>query len=1376
MRVAPAVNEKPLDSQRLVEEEGALTARFGGVNELSKARTHKSSFEQASLFSRLHFFFMIPVVKAANKLSNSGKSLDPKTLPEYPWKKRPEVLQHEFLKYFEKQKQKYSRSRSTKTPRLWLAIFQTFKWEWLLCVKLELLCAGLSILLVWITKRLLDSLSDTNAPVSEGFMWAGIMAGVLICSVYLTHQYICIASLLPQYIRSGIISMIYSKISRLSVYSLNRVSSGTLMNLISQDLNIFESLGFFCSCIFTGVIVLVGSTALLWNFFGISCLVGICYSLLGYPIQQYIISLSTVPHEKKNQLTDERVKITGEIIDSMRLMKMYSWEFVFRDIINILRRKEIKLMKKITVFEILTRTVAFSIQIIGVFLIWMTYVLLGNELTVSLVFSSSSLIFIIKEWCMSFAFGLNFVNTAKIVFKRIEDLMNEPEMEETLFLPPKDSQNAIEFKNFRGYWEKENGPDGRPETERQTLNTANKPTLVDINLHIKQGTLNALIGKVGSGKSSFLMALTGEMPRTQGTLRKQGRIAYVGQEPSIFSGTIRDNILFGKAYNSDLYKKVIKACNLKPDIETLPKRDLSEIGEKGINLSGGQKTRVALARAIYADADIYLLDDPLSAVDAKVAKDLYQNALVTLLKGKTVLLATHQVHFVKNLENIIAFQDGKILGNGNYEILEKMDIDVNKLFNTETPPLQPVTMPIKKQKSVSKTTMYDELWSVINSAEQSTATILVDQSSAKMQIDSSIENPKPESNNETGKLFTSQDDHKGNVSLQTYKAYISNINSKSLICLLFFLLLSNEMANIAFSTIAGIWADGDLDKSEGLAVLGSITGYSLVIYFGKSILLSFLLLRSATSYHNKMLDGMLKYPVQFFDTNPVGRILNRFTNDLGVLDAVLPFVLKDILDDIFSIISSLITISISSPLILLPIFFILVIAGFLTKFCYEAVKQTRDYDLDSKSPLYSLFSSSLAVITTIRSYKQTDNFRKKFGGLLHDNIKGSVAFILVSRFFGFSIDLVFNIGAIGILFIITAVKNSNPTLIGLSVSLILSVYTILRSTLRQGMEINVMMASVARIEAYCQIPSEGPLELAQDKELEQNSWPQQGQIEFNNVSMRYRKNTEYVIRNLTLLIKPGEKIACVGRTGAGKSSIIQALFRMVHLDSHDDGKGSQGTLDCCIKIDSVDIQSVGLHLLRDSISIIPQTPFIFTGTIRKNLDPKSQFSDDQIWKALEDVNLKTFVEKLESKLDTDVSNTSSIFSAGQKQLICLARVILKKSKILVLDEATANVDSETDAYIQKMLREKFKGATILTIAHRLSTIADYDRVLVLDKGMKVEFDEPYKLLVKNIDDNYISNESGHFASMVLNTGQVTSAQIFQIAKDRYLDKIEECKT
>lgn len=576
--------------------------------------------------------------------------------------------------------------------------------------------------------------------------------------------------------------------------------------------------------------------------------------------------------------------------------------------------------------------------------------------------------------------------------------------------------------------------------------------------------------------------------------------------------------------------------------------------------------------------------------------------------------------------------------------------------------------------------------------------------------------------------------------------------------------VASEVCNVGYLVTLGNWTTGDFNRTEGLSILGGFSGFINLFFVLRTVILSLMLLRVGKKLQAKMLGTVVRNPVQFFDTNPLGRILTRFSNDLGVLDTFLPLVALNTIDYSSDCFCLFITLSVINPILMAPLALIILGIVLMMKLSYQSVKQSKDCDLSSRDPVNSLFSASLSGMTIIKTYSQEDTFKQKFRELLLNNTKATVAFCNSSSFFGFYTDLAFIMGSVAAIFIITA-RQTDPALASLCIVAIFGIPGILPFCLRQLLQLDVLMSSVARVQAYCQIQSEAPIVMTKDEECRKQGWLKNGDVDFHKVYMKYRPETDFVIKNLTLHANPGEKIGCIGRTGAGKSSIIQLLFRLIEID-----KNSEDRADSHIKLDDVDIQALGLHLLRNNISIIPQTPFIFSGTVKMNIDPTGKFSDEEIWRVLEDVNLKQHVEKLASQLYFEIGSNSPVFSVGQKQLICLARTLLNPSSLLVLDEATANMDQQTDQFIQNKIREKFANSTVFTIAHRLSTIANYDKVLVLDKGRKVEFDAPYKLLVKEIGDDDITNEEGHFGSMVLNTGLKASRHIFEVAKATYYNK------
>jgi len=1185
---------------------------------------------------------------------------------------------------------------------------------------------------------------DPRYATTHSWWWAAILAGSLIVSFYFEHHWLYEIFELAYITKGGLLSLLYSKITKLSVHSITKISPGKLINIATNDIGFLDTFGIFFPSIISGWIILIASAALLWTYFGVTCLLGVGYMVFLVPLVAFIANASIKPKQERNGFTDERLRKLNEAIDGIRLLKMYTWEMKFKETIANLRKRDVASTKKILFWsEVLSRSLTWSSQYMASFLMFMLYYVTGGELTIAKVFSGYSVFGILKIYFPFFeAHFFNFLVEAKLFFQRLDLIMDAPEMNDVVFEKPLNGENSVEFDNYTGYWGAEQPESVNLLTEEKQLKETSRAgpsrsALENINLNLKKNSLNAVVGQVGSGKTSFLLSFTGEIPNNTGSLRFTGRIAYVEQEPTIFAGTVRESILFGNKFNDEFYKKVIKACNLESDLKLFPQGDMTIVEERGTNLSGGQRARLALARAVYADADIYLLDDPLSAVDAKVAKSIYTEAISGLLQYKTVILVTHQVHFVRDVQNIIVMEHGKVSGNGTYEELKQKGVDVDRIFSTEH-------------------------HNHHHSKNEQSAPLPQQQSETVPAED--LNNDYYEDNQEGAPKSADADPYAGKVTLQTYINLFREVGwGHMFIMLLSFILL--QFGDVAFGRILGAWTSGEFNLGKSLGALGGIALYMIVIHLVKNSLFAFGFLKASTKYHEKMLEKVMRSPVSFFDTNPVGRILGRFSSGIGMLDKDFPVIGLDVFDIFATFMAVFITLAIINPLLLAPLVGAVFVFCILISVFYPVIRETKSYDTSTQGPLFSHFSSSIAGMSIIRSYGQAELVKQKFTRLLHNNTKATINFTLASTIMGFLIDISYVLTAIGMIYITTAKIDTSKgeqsgALAGFTLALILSLTGLFQWGVRMFCQTNVLMAAAAEVQSYCSLPSEAPIEVPSDVALKQNQWPKSGEIHFKQVYMKYRPQAGHVIKNLTLLANSGEKVGCVGRTGAGKSTIINLLFRLQEIDE-------TAATETFIQIDKTNTRPLGLHLLRGNISIIPQVPFIFTGTIRQNIDPLNQFTDQQVWNALSEVRLKEHVEGLQNKLQTNMENAAAVFSVGQKQLVCLARTILRPSKILVLDEATANMDSETDAFIQKKIMEKFADSTVFTIAHRLSTIADYDRVLVLDKGTKMEYDAPYKLLVQNVGDTSLTNPNGFFGSMVMNTGPKASQRIVNIAKEAY---------
>ncbi|XP_059169228.1 ATP-binding cassette sub-family C member 3-like [Physella acuta] len=767
--------------------------------------------------------------------------------------------------------------------------------------------------------------------------------------------------------------------------------------------------------------------------------------------------------------------------------------------------------------------------------------------------------------------------------------------------------------------------------------------LKNINLKIEPGKLVAVVGSVGAGKSSLLLALLGEMNRTSGSSNINSSLAYVPQQAWIQNATVRENITFGQEFDPTFYKTVIAACALNQDLEILPAGDLTEIGEKGVNLSGGQKQRISLARAVYSQADIYLFDDPLGAVDSHVGQHIFQHVISNtgLLNRKTRVLVTHGIHFLSNVDLVVAMHDGKIVDSGGPEILHLG----NKRFEN----------------------------------------ILLDLGVClKEQEDGSIDRSK---------LTTLEETQIGKVKWKVYLDIIKGYGVPYVFLTAVFICGFHVAYNAAY-IILTMWI-GDIRLSnmtklptnsneryeinkhyvQSYLIWGCIQSFCCLVYSG---LFQFRHVTTCRWIHAKLINAVLRAPMSFFDTTPMGRILNRFSQDLDVLDS-----------EIFL---------------------------HLEQYYIRTSCQLRRITSKNRSPVFAHFSETLSCLTVIRAHRQQLRFTQDSHMKVDFFQRPMMIMYATNKWVQTRLDIITYILIAGVtLFTIINRGEVAPGLVSLSITFVLMITNDMTLVTRMSSDLESNIISVERIKEYSQIKNEAPWTLPDDSRLS-GVWPLNGNIEFVNYSARYREGLDFVLRNINVSINAGEKIAIVGRTGAGKSSMVLALFRLIQAASG------------YIAIDGVDISKIGLHTLRHAVTILPQDPVLFAGSLRMNLDPSNKKSDIELWDSLEHANLKDFVQQLPNQLEYDVGEGGENLSVGQKQLICLARTLLRKTKILVFDEATASVDIETDDFIQKTIRTAFRDCTVITIAHRIHTVMDYDRIIVLEQGKIIEVDSPSNLL------------------------------------------------
>nr|XP_033816969.1 canalicular multispecific organic anion transporter 2 isoform X3 [Geotrypetes seraphini] len=866
-------------------------------------------------------------------------------------------------------------------------------------------------------------------------------------------------------------------------------------------------------------------------------------------------------------------------------------------------------------------------------------------------------------------------------------------------------------------------------------------TLQDISLMIPTGSLVAVVGHVGCGKSSLLSALLGEMEKLEGDVSVQGSVAYVSQQPWIQNSTLKENILFGHEYKEPKYHNILEACALLTDLEMLPGGDETEIGEKGINLSGGQKQRVSLARAVFFSADIYLLDDPLSAVDSHVAKHIFDKVIGPegVLNGKTRVLVTHGISFLPQTDHIIVLVDGKISEMGSYQELLKENgafaeflhnyapdevveedqptiLDEEEILladdtlsnHTDLTDNEPVVNEVRKQ--------FIRQISVISSEGDSSHTVSTRRRISEKRIveDPSMKKEPPE------KLIQAEIAETGRVKMIVFWQYLKAVGLLVSLCICFLYCCQNAAA-IGANIWLSDWTNepvinGTQENTQmrlGVyAALGLAQGVLVMI---SSFTLAMAGIGAARKLHVALLDNKFHTPQSFYDTTPIGRIINRFSKDIYVIDEVIPPTFLMFLGTFFTSISTIIVIVASTPIFAVVIIPLAFLYFFVQRFYVATSRQLKRLESISRSPVYSHFSESISGVSTIRAYERQNSFILMNDAKVDENQTSYFPSIVSNRWLGVRVEFVGScVVLFAALFAVIGKNNLSPGLVGLSVSYALQVTMSLNWMVRMTSDLETNIVAVERVKEYSETETEAPW-IVEDKRPPQE-WPGHGKVDFLNYSVRYRPGLDLVLRDLTVNVNGGEKVGIVGRTGAGKSSMTLCLFRILE------------AADGIIKIDGINITEIGLQDLRSRLTIIPQDPVLFSGTLRMNLDPFDKYSDEEIWKALELAHLKKFVNNQPSKLNYECSEGGENLSVGQRQLVCLSRALLRKTRILVLDEATAAVDLETDDLIQMTIRTQFEDCTVLTIAHRLNTIMDYTRILVLDKGKIAEYDTPTNLL------------------------------------------------
>ncbi|XP_016097318.1 canalicular multispecific organic anion transporter 1-like [Sinocyclocheilus grahami] len=1070
-------------------------------------------------------------------------------------------------------------------------------------------------------------------------------------------------------------------------------TAGEIVNLMSADAQRFNDVTNFIHLLWSCPLQIALAIAFLWIELGPSVLAGLLVMVLMVPINGWLATKSRGFQMENMKFKDKRMKIVNDILNGIKVSLATFAVFVSVSPNNILNAE--KAFTSISLFNILRFPLAMLPQLISIM---------------------------------------------------VQMLSSLPELGAAVSMT-----------------------DGTYAWERDT-----EPVLKNVSLDIKPGRLVAVVGAVGSGKTSLISALLGELHSLKGCINIKGSVAFVPQQAWIQNATLKDNVLFGSDVNEERYRSVVEGCALGPDLDLLPGRDQTEIGEKGINLSGGQKQRVSLARAVYSSADVYLLDDPLSAVDSHVGKHLFERVIGPkgLLKDKTRILVTHGISFLPYVDEIVVLVNGVVSEVGSYDGLraskgafsefletygkdESSNANANKASAQESDfeqidmlpeglepqadgsPEDIVSSTLKRENSLRHSHVYF-IAGVHFCMHQDCFIYIFFVFSVSLRKNSSVRSKKDSGDKKGQRLIEKEAMETGRVKFSVYLQYLRSMGW-CLVTWSFLFYFIQNVAIIGQNLWLSDWTDDSVEyfnitypnhiRDTRIGVFGALGVAQGFLVFLGTILLADGSISASRTLHTSLLSNILKVPMVFFDTTPSGRIVNRFAKDIFTVDEMIPMSFRSWILCLLGVLGTLFVICLATPIFTAVVVPMAVIYYFVQRFYVATSRQLRRLDSVSRSPIYSHFGETVSGLSVIRAYGHQQRFLKQNEDTIDQNLKSVYPWIVSNRWLAMRLESLGNLVVFfSALFAVISRGSLNSGLVGLSISYALNVTQTLNWLVRMTSELETNIVAVERVREYAEITNEAPWITANRPP---DDWPTGGNIHFENYKVRYRPELELILHGITCDIQSTEKIGIVGRTGAGKSSLTNCLFRII--------EASEGQ----ILVDGIDISTLGLHDLRSRLTIIPQDPVLFSGTLRMNLDPFEKSSDEEIWTVLELAHLKDYVRGLPTGLQHEVSEGGENLSVGQRQLVCLARALLRKSRILILDEATAAVDLETDDLIQNTIRTEFSHCTVLTIAHRLNTILDSSRVMVLDSGKIVEFDSPSVLL---------NNKQGHFYAMAKDAG------------------------
>ncbi|KAJ1388456.1 P-loop containing nucleoside triphosphate hydrolase [Sesbania bispinosa] len=1176
----------------------------------------------------MSFWWLNPLMKRGKE-----KTLQDEDVPKLREEDRAESCYLQFLDHLNKQKQKDPSSQPS--------VLRTI----IICHRREILVSGFFALLKVLSLSSGPLLLNSFILVAEGnesFKYEGF---VLAISLFLAkvieslsqRQWYFRSRLIGVKVRSLLTAAIYGKQLRLSNSARLMHSGGEIMNYVTVDAYRIGEFPYWFHQTWTTSFQLCISLVILFNAVGLATIASLVVIVITVLCNTPLAKLQHKFQTKLMVAQDERLKASSEALVNMKVLKLYAWETNFKNVIEGLRNVELKWLSAVQLRKAYNTFLFWSSPVLVSAASFGACYFLNVPLHANNVFTFVATLRLVQDPIRTIPDVIGVVIQAKVAFARIVKFLEAPELQNANVRKRCFNDNmrgSISIKSADFSWE-----DNLP-----------KPTLRNINFDVRPGQKVAICGEVGSGKSTLLAAILREVPNTQGTIDVYGKFAYVSQTAWIQTGTIRENILFGSAMDAQKYQETLHRSSLVKDLELFPYGDLTEIGERGVNLSGGQKQRIQLARALYQSSDIYLLDDPFSAVDAQTATNLFKEYIMEGLAGKTVLLVTHQVDFLPAFDSVLLMSDGEIIQAAPYHHLLTSSQEFQDLVNAH-----------------KETAGSDRLVDITSSKRHSNC--------AREIRKIYVEKEKPSEALKGDQLIKQEERETGDQGFKPYLQYL------------------NQNKGYIYFSIASL--------SHLIFVIGQILQNSWM---------------AANVDNPQLLNSLFRAPMSFYDSTPLGRILSRVSSDLSIVDLDVPFGLLFAVGATTNCYASLTVLAVVTWQVLFVSIPMIYFAIRLQRYYFASAKELMRMNGTTKSFVANHLAESVAGAVTIRAFGEEDRFFTKNFDLIDVNASPFFHSFAANEWLIQRLETVSAVvlASAALCMVVLPPGTFTSGFIGMALSYGLSLNNSLVFSIQNQCNISNYIISVERLNQYMHIPSEAP-EVIEGNRPPVN-WPVAGRVEIDELQIRYRPDAPLVLRGITCTFEGGHRIGIVGRTGSGKSTLIGALFRLVEPAG---GK---------IIVDGIDICSIGLHDLRSRFGIIPQDPTLFNGTVRYNMDPLSQHSDQEIWEVLGKCQLQEAVQEKEGGLDSSVVEDGANWSMGQRQLFCLGRALLRRSRILVLDEATASIDNATDLILQKTIRTEFADCTVITVAHRIPTVMDCTKVLAISDGKLVEYDEPMNLM------------------------------------------------